>query len=608
MKNFFMKTTVAFVAFVLCSFGAQAQELSPDAVARLMGIKVPPQARFVPGEIIVKMKPAPGVTAQDLTRMGVQKDRRVTSGGEIIYQIAPSVKATMSATAVKDRTLQLVREFRARPDVEYAQLNYILRRLDQTPNDPRYVQQWHYFNNGTGAGQYPGGINLPKTWDSNTGSSSVVVAVIDTGILPNHPDIQGSPNLVAGYDMITDVFTANDGSGRDSDPADPGDAVAANACGYPHDAEGNSWHGTHVAGTIGVGKTNNSIGVAGINWTVKVQAVRVLGKCGGTTSDINDAIRWAAGLPVPGAPSNVTPARVINMSLGGPAACSMSPSTQAAINDAVNAGTAVVVAAGNDGVDASQSYPASCDNVITVAAGDYRGYLAWYSNYGSKVKIMAPGGDVYQDLNGVSKGGGVLSMVDPSAGTYAFYMGTSMATPHVSGVAALMLAMESTLTPAQLLARLQSYALPRDATQCPQPCGAGLLSALPRDGSPTLAINLTLNNAELNKSDTTAATATVTLSGAPLSGKTVSFGTGSGAVASVSPAAAVTNAGGQAQTTVKGEGEGDTNVSATVNGTSATAPLKVKQVPDLSLIGLVALVAGAGIVVQRRKRSSSLRA
>ena len=221
---------------------------------------------------------------------------------------------------------------------------------------------------------------------------------------------------------------------------------------------------------------------------------------------------------------------------------------------------------------------------------------------------MAPGGDVYQDLNGVSKGGGVLSMVDPSAGTYAFYMGTSMATPHVSGVAALMLAMEPTLTPAQLLARLQSYALPRDATQCPQPCGAGLLSAIPRDGPPTLAINLTLNNAELNKNDTTAATATVTQSGAPLSGKTVSFGTGSGAVASVSPAAAVTNAGGQAQTTVKGEGEGDTNVSATVNGTSATAPLKVKQVPDLSLIGLVALVVGAGIVVQRRKRSSSLRA
>jgi serine protease len=141
----------------------------------------------------------------------------------------------MSAAALRDRTQQLVRDFRARPDVEYAQLNYILRILDKTPNDPRYAQQWHYFNNGTGADQYPGGINLPKAWDSNTGGSSVVVAVIDTGILPNHPDIQGSPNLVAGYDMITDVFTANDGSGRDGDPADPGDAVAANECGYPHE-------------------------------------------------------------------------------------------------------------------------------------------------------------------------------------------------------------------------------------------------------------------------------------------------------------------------------------------------------------------------------------
>jgi len=564
------------------------------------------QARFVPGEIIVKMKPAPGITAQDLTRMGVLKDKRVTSGGEIIYQIAPSVRATMSASALRDRTQQLVRDFRARPDVEYAQLNYILRILDKTPDDPRYAQQWHYFNNGTGAGQYPGGINLPKAWDSNTGSNGVVVAVIDTGILPNHPDIQGSPNLIAGYDMISDAAIANDSTGRDSDPTDPGDAVAANECGYPHDAESSSWHGTHVAGTIGVGKTNNSVGVAGINWAVKVQAVRVLGKCGGTTSDINDAIRWAAGLQVPGVPNNSTPARVINMSLGGGVPCSMSPSTQAAINDAVNAGAAVVVAAGNDGVDASQSYPASCDNVIAVAAGDYRGYLAWYSNYGSKVKIMAPGGDVYQDLNGVSKGGGVLSMVDPSAGTYAFYMGTSMATPHVSGMAALILAMQPTLTPAQLLARLQGDALPRDATQCPQPCGAGLLSAIPKVGPPTLAINLTLNNAELNTSDTTTATATVTQSGAPLSGKTVSFGTGSGAVASVSPAAAVTNAGGQAQTTVKGEGEGDTNVSATVNGTSATAPVKV--VPDLSLLGVVALVVGAGIVAKRRKRSTSPRA
>lgn len=606
MKILFMKTAVAIVAFVLCSFGAQAQELTPDAVARLMGIKASLQARFVPGEIIVKMKPAPGITAQDLTRMGVLKDKRVTSGGEIIYQIAPSVRAAMSASALRDRTQQLARDFRARPDVEYAQLNYILRILDKTPDDPRYTQQWHYFNNGAGAGQYPGGINLPKAWDSNTGSNGVVVAVIDTGILPNHPDIQGSPNLIAGYDMISDASIANDSTGRDGDPTDPGDAVAANECGYPHDAQSSSWHGTHVAGTIGVGKTNNSVGVAGINWAVKVQAVRVLGKCGGTTSDINDAIRWAAGLQVPGVPNNSTPARVINMSLGGGVPCSMSPSTQAAINDAVNAGAAVVVAAGNDGVDASQSYPASCDNVITVAAGDYRGYLAWYSNYGSKVKIMAPGGDVYQDLNGVSKGGGVLSTVDPSAGTYSFYMGTSMATPHVSGVAALILATQPTLTPAQLLARLQGDALPRDATQCPQPCGAGLLSAIPKVAPPTLAINMTLNNAELNKGDTTTATATVTQAGAPISGKTVSFGTGSGAVASVSPAAAVTNAGGQAQTTVKGEGDGDTNVSATVNGTSATAPVKV--VPDLSLLGVFVLVVGAGIVAKRRKRPPSLRA
>lgn len=166
--------------------------------------------------------------------------------------------------------------------------------------------------------------------------------------------------------------------------------------------------------------------MAGVNWQVTVVPVRVLGKCGGITSDINDAIRWSAGLPVPGVPPNPNPARVINMSLSAHELCSASPSTQSAIDDAVAAGAVVVVAAGNRAEDTARSYPASCDNVITVAASGPRGRLvSGYSNYGEKVEILAPGGDTGQGLTR-----GVLSMVRNG---YAFYNGPSMAAPHVAG-------------------------------------------------------------------------------------------------------------------------------------------------------------------------------
>jgi serine protease len=478
-------------------------------------------------------------------------------------------------------------------------------RIVRTPNDPRFPEQWHYRDNGAGTGQSPGGINLPRAWDASIGSSSIVVAVIDTGILPNHPDIVGSPNLIAGFDMISDPAIANDGGGRDNDPTDPGDAVAAGEC-FPGDpAQPASWHGTHVAGTIGVGRTDNGVGVAGANWTVRVQAVRVLGKCGGTIADINDGIRWAAGLAVPGVPTNATPARVINMSLGTPPGnpCSASPSTQAAINDAVGAGAAVVVAAGNDAVDASQVFPASCDNVITVAASDARGHLVTrYSNFGATVEIMAPGGDVQRDDNGDGNNDGVLSMVHPNAGTYARYNGTSMATPHVAGVAALYLAQTPTLTPAQLTAELQSNALPRTSSQCPQPCGAGLLSAL--QGGPPLAVSLVLDpDRTLQPGETTTARATVTLGGAPQAGKTVTFSTANSSVASVSPASAVTDSSGRAQVTVRGASQGSTTVTAGADGATASTSV---QVPDLSLIGIVVLAIGVVLVgfLRRRPRSA----
>ena len=440
-------------------FAQDIVSISPAELSAMMESST--EVRVVPGEIIVKYKrgrtPMSAATARSMNLAG---DTRRTSGGEVIYKVADEPAIARSIQDVQAQTINSAERIAALDEVEYAQPNYIVR-IARTPDDPLYALQWHYFDNGSGAGESPGGVDLPATWDVNLGDAAIVVAIIDTGILPNHPDIAGSPNLVAGFDMISNTFTANDGDGRDPDPTDTGDASAAGECFPGSPAQGNSWHGTHVAGTTGVGRTNNAVGVAGINWQLSLQAVRVLGRCGGTIADINDAIRWAAGLPVPGVANNPTPARVINMSLGGFGPCTNSPATQSAIDDAVAAGTTVVVAAGNNAQDAANFNPASCERVITVAASDARGHLvSRYSNFGASVEIMAPGGDVQRDDNADGNPDGVLSMVE---GGYSFYNGTSMASPHVAGVAALLLARDPTLTPAQVSDRLQGR---RHTAQC----------------------------------------------------------------------------------------------------------------------------------------------
>lgn len=469
---------ISYAGAMACLWGSAAWAADP-APKVMQGFLEPPvsqQPAFVPGEVVVKMKPSHTLDAGARAMLGVEEEVRRTSGGEIIYRLPQMRGPMLDLKSETDRTLEAVKTLRARDDVLYAQPNWIKRIVAQ-PNDPLYSKQWHYHASGTGTGEAPGGINLPKAWDGNQGKAEIVIAVVDTGILPDHPDIAGSPNLLPGYDMITVPAISNDSDGRDTDPTDPGDAIAANEC-YPGSpAQGDSWHGTHVAGTIGVGRTNNGMGVAGVNWHAKVMAVRVLGKCGGTTTDINDGIRWAAGLDVPGAPANPHPARVINLSLGTPPGvpCSDDPATQSAIRDAVAAGALVVIAAGNDAVDAASVTPASCDEGFTVAASDYRGHLVTrYSNFGPDVKILAPGGDLRRDDNGDSQPDGVLSMVK---GGYAYFNGTSMAAPHVAGVAALIFAEDPSMIPGQVMARLMNDATPRTSTQCPKPCGAGLLTA-----------------------------------------------------------------------------------------------------------------------------------
>jgi serine protease len=378
------------------------------------------------------------------------------------------------------------------PGVAYAEPDRI-KFPTLTPDDTQYGSQWHYH------GTY--GINAPAAWDITTGSDSTVVAVIDTGVDTTHPEFSG--RIVPGYDFIDEdrdwdgitYFTANDGDGRDPHPQDPGDWITGEenmgadatggffyGCGYG-DEYGNpidldmpsSWHGTHVAGTIAA-NSNNGSGVAGVNWNAQILPVRVLGKCGGYTSDIVDGMRWAAGLTVAGVDANLNPAKVLNLSLGGYGACSTTE--QNAINEIVNTkGAVVVVAAGNEASDASSFSPGNCTNVITVAATAADGKRADYSNYGSLVEISAPGGgngqgDVLSTSNTGTQG--------PVSAGYEAIAGTSMATPHVSGVVSLMFALDPTLTPAAVLQLLQNNvtAFPSGTGQCTTDnCGSGILNA-----------------------------------------------------------------------------------------------------------------------------------
>ena len=346
------------------------------------------------------------------------------------------------------------------PAIEYAEPDRILHVL-MTPNDSQYTSQWDLYD-------ATGGIKAPQAWDLSTGSG-VTVAVIDTGYRP-HTDL--AANIVTGYDFINDTAVANDGGGRDTDAKDPGDWTTAGECGTGEPASNSSWHGTHVAGTVAA-VTNNSSGVAGIAFNAKVQPARVLGKCGGYTSDIADAMIWTSGGTVSGVPANATPARVINMSLGGTGACDTT--TQSAITSARSRGTVVVVAAGNENTDVSNSNPANCSGVVAVAAINRFGSRAYYSNYGSLVTLAAPGGDMRSN-----SADGILSTLNsgtttPGSDSYAYYQGTSMATPHVAGVVALMISKKPTATVDEIIANLKSTA--RAFPGSCSGCGSGVVDA-----------------------------------------------------------------------------------------------------------------------------------
>ena len=464
----------------------------------------------------------------------------------------------------------------ADPSVEYAEPDRMMQPL-LTPNDTSYGSQWHYY-------EATGGLNLPPAWDKTTGTG-VVVAVLDTGFRP-HADL--AANLVPGYDFIGDLAVANDGNGRDSDASDPGDWVAAGECYTGSPAQNSSWHGTHVAGTIAA-VTNNASGVAGVAYGAKVMPARVLGQCGGYTSDIADAIIWASGGSVSGVPATTTPARVINMSLGGGGSCDAT--TQAAINSARSRNTVVVVAAGNSNANAANYSPASCSGVITVAAVGRTGARAYYSNFGTVVDLAAPGGDM-----STGSTNGVLSTLNagtstPAGDSYAYYQGTSMATPHVAGVVALMLARNPALTPDEVESRLKAStrAFPGSCSQC----GTGIVDA---NAAADAAVGVSPppggNVTEVESNNTRGTAQAITLNPAAVAGTIgstsdtdyfkLTVGTGKTLVASMTPNASsdydlylYNSAGTQLASSVNGTGLVD-SITRTNTGASTTWYVRVR--------------------------------
>lgn len=421
---------------------------------------------FVAGELIVRFADTGLQTlSTELQAMGLS------------LQLAAPMALPQSGLYVNkalghEETLALAQALEARPDVLYAVPNRRVYPL-RTPNDEFYSYQWHY-----------PAMNLPAAWDITTGKSGTVVAVVDSGILweptegpDTHTDLVGQ--VLPGYDFISDAATAADGDGRDPDPYDEGDSEDLNEIYH-------SYHGTHVAGTIAAA-TDNNHGVAGVDWKAKIVPVRVLGRGGGDGFDIIDGILWAAGASVPGVPANANPAHVINLSLGGPGAC------DAASRDMFLAlqaeGIVVVVAAGNANENAAASYPANCPGVITVGAVDMTGKRSWYSNFGSVLDVMAPGGDMEVDLNEDELADGVLSTGKTAQSTiedsdaYVVMQGTSMAAPHVAGLASLMLSLDENLTPGQIKTALRQSADPMTVAECltggpVSDCGAGRVDAL----------------------------------------------------------------------------------------------------------------------------------
>jgi subtilisin family serine protease len=437
---------------------------------------------------------AGGITARGAQSSSIQADRVGPNALKISIDFRSRSGERLGRTEELAALRDYGRRLAQRSDVSFAHPNWVMElqaprvlrledlssaaRVQTTSNAPSAANDpaprndllWHYR-------APPTGMNAFAAWSQAKGSRDVVVAVIDTGILPNHPDIKGSGNVLAGYNFISSAARkGNNVEGPEPNSTDFGDECPEKRLFQA------TWHGTHVAGTVGAASPNNDQGITGVNWSVSVLPIRTMGRCGGSIADIASAINWAAGVPVPGVPQNERRADIINLSLGLRGMTCQREQIGFlidALDAARKAGVVVVVAAGNHRIDIKDMAPAACPGVISVAASDLRGHLTPYSNYGN-VTLMAPGGDLDRDDDNDNRPDGVWSLVAPSdkyPSGVAAMEGTSMAAPHVSASIALLLSVRPELRgkPDEIEKLLKRSLAPKPANACSRPCGGGLL-------------------------------------------------------------------------------------------------------------------------------------
>ena len=408
--------------------------------------------------------------------------RQITPSMHVVYLPRMLFGAAVDAALTR---------LRSDPAVAFADVD-ARRYPHEMPNDPLFQPvagtssgQWFMLTpSSTTPTSDVAATDAVSAWNITTGSSGSVIADIDSGVRFDHPDLLRAGfggRLLPGYDFVGEDYDltsgaalgsflkANDGDGWDPDPTDPGDwlnaADQANSALFPSakcPIADSSWHGTRVIGVLGA-ITNNAVGVAGMTWNNYVLPVRSLGKCGGYDSDIMAGMQWAAGMTVSGVPDNPYPASIINLSLGGSGSC---PSAYQNLVETLNAmGVLVVASAGNE--SGPVDTPANCGGVLAVAGLRNVGTKVGYSSFGAEVGVSAPAG------NCVNSSGACLRSIDttinaglttPTTNTYTNEinpnLGTSFSAPIVSGIAALMRAVNANLTPAQLIRRIEASAAP----------------------------------------------------------------------------------------------------------------------------------------------------
>jgi len=549
-----LSAIAAIASVALPAAFAQSNVRMTAKQASLLRLPAPAQAASeeMVGALIVKMRATGSQLAQ---AQGGAYVRSLSNAAGVGVKAVRQISDSSSHVALDGpMTLSEARAVAARlasdPMVEYAEPDVAMRPF-AAPTEPDFaLKQWNLF---PPASVYPGNVvvpvgqpakttsapaagaaNLITAWDRTTGSNAVVVAVIDTGIV-NHPDLNNAGlntpltyapggRFLTGHDFVsTNALGLPNGTvegaegagqvGRDNNPADPGDAVSAadranplcndNTPNQQAVAAPSTWHGTHTAGVVAA-TANNTVGIAGIGWDVRVLPVRALGRCGGAMSDIADAILWSAGLTVttpPAPPANANPAKVILIGAGGKVGVTCSQTLQSAIDAAVTAGSVVVAAAGNEGSINGISAPANCNNVIAVTAHTINGENATYSNIdpagGSQVSISAAGGGSPASLGFGSPmddpawDGYYIWSTTPSGAAgpaappiYTGKIGTSAAAAQVAGVAALIKSATPAATPVQIKSAIMTSARPFPAnSSCESPqiwrgrCGAGMLDA-----------------------------------------------------------------------------------------------------------------------------------